>query len=200
MSKVVSMSQRLRNHKIFLSGMALRPVTIDHIAAIRYVHAEATRACAGHYLGEDDTELLAGAVNSEEYIHNLANGKLTGAWVGEEIVGTVGWKTASATPKTARLHMLFVWPLFARAGVGRLLVSHAEAQAHAAGFRSVRARTTAHQAAFFKRLGYVVTAQSALRTASGGRMPIAYLRKDQICPDFPFTESEWGGVGRLYRH
>jgi len=194
------MSQRLRNGKTLLPSVALRPVSVDHVAAVRYVHAEATRTCAAHYLNESDAENLAGAINSEEYIHSIVKGGLTGAWVGPELVGTVGWKTVSAAPKSARLHMLFVWPMFARAGIGRLLVAHAEAQAHAAGIRSVRARATGHQAAFFKRLGYVVTAQSALRTASGGRMPIAYLRKDQICPEFPFAESEWGGAGRYYRH
>jgi len=31
-------------------------------------------------------------------------------------------------------------------------------------------------------------------------LPIAYLRKDEICPDFPITESEWGGAGRHYHH
>lgn len=194
------MSQRLCNHKTFLSGISFRPVSIDDIAAIRYVHAEATRVCASQYLGSDDIEAMASAINSEEYIHNLVAGGLTGAWIGSEIVGTIGWKAAGAAPKAARLHMLFVWPLFARAGVGRLLVSHAEAQAYTAGFRSIRARTAAHQAPFFTRLGYAATAQSALRISSGGRVPIVYLRKDAIFADHPVAESEYAGSGQHYRH
>lgn len=199
-AKSVSMSQRLRNPKLFLAGVSLRPVTIDDIPAIRYVHGAATRACAAHHLGDDDTETLAAAINREEYVQALAGSDLTAAWVSKELVGTVGWKPAGAAPDVARLQMLFVWPLFAGAGIGRLLVAHAEAEAHAAGFRSVRVRTTTRQAPFFKRLGYLPTAQSALRTASGGRLPIAYLRKDEICPDFPITESEPSDAGRHYRH
>jgi len=194
------MSERLRNHKISLSGVSLRPVTIDDLAAIRYVHAQATRACAAQYLTDDDIETAATAVNSEEYIHNLVAGRLTGAWVGQEIVGTVGWKAAGAAPKAARLNMLFVWPLFARAGVGGLLVTHAEEQAYAAGFRSIRARTSAHQTPFFERLGYKATAQSALRTSAGGRVPIVYLRKDAIFPEVLEAQSAPGAAGRFYRH
>lgn len=199
-AKSVSMSQRLCNPKLFLAGVSLRPATIDDIPAIRYIHAAATRVCAAHHLGDDDTESLAAAINREEYVHALASSDLTAAWVGEELVGTAGWKPTGAAPDVARLQMLFVWPLFAGVGIGRLLVAHAEAEAHAAGYRSVRVRTTTQQAPFFKRLGYVLTAQSALRTASGGRLPIAYLRKDEICPEFPITESDWGSAGRHYHH
>ncbi len=198
--KVVLMSQRACNPKLFLAGISLRPAAIDDIAAIRYIHSAATRACAAHHLGDDDIETLAGAINREDYVHAIAAGDLTAAWVDRELVGTVGWKPTGAAPDVARLHMLFVWPLFAGVGIGRLLVSHAEAEAHAAGYRRVRVRTTAHQAPFFQRLGYVVTAHSALRTGSGGRLPIAYLRKDEICPDFPITESAGGDAGRHYRH
>lgn len=194
------MSERLRNHKISLSGVSLRPITIDDIAAVRYVHSEATRACAAQYLASDDTESMAAAIYSEEYIHNLVASGLTGAWVGSEVVGTVGWKAAGAAPKAARLNMLFVWPLFARAGIGGLLVAHAEAQAYAAGFRSVRARTTAEQAGFFQRLGYSATAQSALRTSAGGRVPIVYLRKDAIFPDVCEPDRPTLYAGRFYRH
>ncbi|WP_170144415.1 GNAT family N-acetyltransferase [Dichotomicrobium thermohalophilum] len=183
-----------------MAGISLRPAKIDDISAIRYVHSAATRACAAHHLGDDDVETLASAINREEYVHAVAGSDLTAAWVGGELVGTVGWKPTGAAPDVARLQMLFVWPLFAGAGIGRLLVSHAEADAHAAGYRSVRVRTTIQQAPFFKRLGYVMTAQSALRTGSGGRLPIAYLRKDEICPDFPITESAWGDAGRRYHH
>ncbi len=194
------MSERVRSDKLFLADVSLRPVTIDDIPAIRYVHAASTRACAAQFLGENEIEKLAATINQEDYIHTLAKGSLTAAWVGPEIVGTVGWVPTPTAPSVARLQMLFVWPMFAGAGIGRLLVSHAEACAHNAGYRSVRARTTAHDAVFFKRLGYAVTAQSALRTASGGRVPIAYMRKDHICPQFPFTESEWGDAGRHYHH
>jgi len=198
--EVVSMSQRARNPKLFLAGTSLRPATIDDIAAIRYVHSAATRACAAHHLRGDDIETLTDAINREEYIHAIAVGELTAACVGDELVGTVGWKPTGAAPDVARLQMLFVWPLFAGAGIGRLLVAHAEAAAHAAGYRSVRVRTTTQQAPFFKRLGYVVTAQSAVRTGAGGRLPIAYLRKDEICPDFPITETAPGDAGRRYHH
>jgi GNAT superfamily N-acetyltransferase len=199
-AKVVAMSQRARNPKLFLADVSLRSASIDDIAAIRYVHAAATRACAAHHLGDDDVEMLAAALDSEEYIHAIAGSALTAAWVGDELVGTVGWQPAGASPEVARLQMLFVWPLFAGAGIGRLLVSYAEAEAHAAGYRSVRVRTTLQQASFFKRLGYVMTAQSALRTGISGRLPIAYLRKDEICPDFPITESEPSDAGHHYRH
>jgi len=194
------MSQFKRESQLCLADVSLRPAMIDDISAIRYVHSASTRACAAHHLGEDDVENLAAALHSEDYIHALVAGDLTAAWVGEELVGTVGWKPAGATPDVARLQMLFVWPLFAGAGIGRLLVAHAEAEAHAAGYRSVRVRTTAHQAPFFQRLGYVVTAHSALRIGKDGRLPIAYLRKDEICPDFPIAASVGSDAGPHYRH
>ena len=194
------MSQRARNPKLFLAGISLRPATIDDISAIRYVHTAATRVCAAPHLGDADVEALAAVINREDYVHAVAGSDLTAAWVGEELVGTVSWKPAGAARDVARLQMLFVWPLFAGAGIGRLLVAHAEAQVHEAGYRTVRVRTTTQQAPFFKRLGYVATAHSAVRTASGARLPIAYLRKDEICPDFPITESDWGDAGRHYHH
>ncbi len=190
----------MRNPKISLSGVSLRPVTIDDIAVVRYVHASATRFCAAQHLADDDTEALAAAIYSEDYIHELVAGGLTGAWVGSELVGTVGWKATGTAPKTARLHMLFVWPMFARTGIGGLLVAHAEAQAYAAGFRSVRARTTVEQAGFFQRLGYCATAQSALRTPAGGRLPIVYMRKDAIFPDICELQGAVLDAGRFYRH
>jgi len=194
------MSQRKCNDKLFLAGVSLRPVQLDDIAAVRYVHAAATRACASQHLPDEDIETLTAAINDEDYVHAIVEGGLTAAFVGDELVGTVGWKPTGTSPDIARLQMLFVWPLFAGTGIGRLLVFHVEAQAYAAGFRSVRVRTTTQQAAFFRRLGYVVTAQSAFRAPSGARLPIAYLRKDEIYPDFPITESDWGMAGRHYRH
>jgi len=196
----VPMSQRLRTDHLSLCGVCLRPATVDDVAAIRHVHAAATRASAAGYLDDDDISGLVSAINCEAYIHAVISNGLTAAWIDREIVGTVGWKIADKGQGVARLQMLFVWPMFARGGIGRLLVSHAEAQAHAAGVRRMRVRTTTHQSAFFKRLGYTATAQSALRTVSGGRLPIAYLRKDEIFPDFPFTESVWTSAGHLYRH
>jgi len=194
------MSQRMRNPQMFLAGISLRRAATDDIPSIRYVHTAATRACAAHHLGDDDIETLTMAINREDYVHAIAGAKLTAAWVDAELVGTVGWKPAGVAADVARLQMLFVWPLFAGAGIGRLLVSHAEAEAHAAGYRSVRVRTTTQQAPFFKRLGYVVTAHSALRTGAGGRLPIAYLRKDEICPSFPIAETAPGNAGHRYQH
>ncbi len=194
------MSASVRKNKVFLDGISLRPVEIDDIAAIRYVHSAATRACAVQYLADDDIETLTTAINQEKYIHAIVDGVLTGAWVDRELVGTVGWKPAGAAPNVARVQMLFVWPLFSGAGIGRLLVAHAEAQAHAAGYRSARVRTTTQQAPFFKRLGYAITGQSAVRTGGNGRLPITYLRKDEICPAFPITESAWADGGRRYHH
>lgn len=194
------MCQRVGKSKLFLAGVSLRPATVDDIAAIRYVHTAATRVCAAHHLGEDGIEILTAAINCEEYIHAIATSNLTAACVDGELVGTVGWKPARTAPGVARLQMFYVWPLFAGAGIGRLLLSYAEAEAHAAGYGSVRVRAMTHKAPFFKRLGYVVTAQSAIRTGRAGRLPITYLRKDEICPEFPIADSEPSDGGHNYRH
>jgi len=194
------MSQRLSNDVSIASHVCLRPARIDDIAAIRYVHAMAMRACASQLLIDADVEHLTDFISQEDYIHALVADELTAAWVGDELVGTVAWKRAATERGAVRLHKLFVWPMFARAGVGRLLVSHAEAQAHAAGFRSARVRTSTHQAAFFKRLGYVMKAQSAVRTPSGAQLPIAYLRKDGIRPAWRLADTRWSAPHGMYHH
>lgn len=185
---------------MFLRNVILRPVSVDDIAAIRYVHEAALRACAAQHLAPQHLDALAAKLHCPEYIDRIVHGNLTAAWMDDEIIGTAGWLAAGSGEPVARIHMLHIWPLFKRAGVGSALLAHAEAQAYHAGYRKVRTRAEIGQVAFFRRFGYAVTSQGALRTPSGGVLPVAYLRKNQIYPLFPLSGSQPAQAASHYHH
>lgn len=177
-----------RGISVLLHAINLRQIELDDIPSIRYVHEAALRACAAQHLAPQHVDALARTFHTPKYVSRILNGNVTAAWVDDEIVGTAGWLPASGGEPIARIHMIHVWPMFAGTGVGRKLVAHAESQAYQAGYRRVRARAEISQVPFFRRLGYVVTSQGAIRTPSGAALPVAYLRKECIFPPFSLSE------------
>lgn len=155
----------------------IAPVGIDHLSAVRYIHE--TSFCllaAGEYSEEEKAGYLA-MLKAPAYARSMLTNDLVAAWYGDHMVGTAGWCPGTDTGTTARLRMIFVAPMFAGAGIGRLLVETVEARAVRAGFLRLSARSTLNSAGFYHQLGYRTKGRGLMQTADGPGLPVMFLHK-----------------------
>jgi GNAT superfamily N-acetyltransferase len=165
-----------------LTGAAeIRPVGIDELSTVRYIHASALRSQAGSSLSDTEIATFAAHVYSDAYTGGLSEAartnRLLGAVIGEELVGTAGWLPASDNGAIARIHGVFVRPMFTGAGIGRTLALATEEQARRAGFSAFTVRATLNAAGFFSGLGYEITSRGAWTLAPGQTLQVAFMRK-----------------------
>jgi GNAT superfamily N-acetyltransferase len=194
------MSKNLHLRFSSLGHVSLRPVTIDDIAQVRHLHTAVLKSIAVFHISDSEVDELVKSVNSCEYIAAVADSNLTGAWIDGQLAGTAAWEPVGANRPEARLHMLFVWPLFSRSGVGRTLVTNAETEASQAGCRAMRTRAEVNQAAFFLRLGYGLSSHGAMRTPAGVAIPVVYMRKDKLQPALDLRNHEGEISAVMYKH
>ncbi len=189
-----------RVQSISLGQIVLRSISIDDIATVRHLHATVLKIVSSQHLGDAEVDKLIDSINSCEYISAVADSNMTGAWVDGHLAGTAAWEPVGAGRPEARLHMLFVWPLFARAGIGSALVANAETEAYQAGCRAMRARTEVNQAGFFVRVGYTLSSHGAMRTPAGATIPVVYMRKEKILPALDMWNADSGKAAVGYKH
>ena len=155
----------------------ITPVEIDHLSAARYIHETSFRLlAAGEYSDAEAAGYLA-MLKAPAYARSMLSNNLVAAWYGDYMVGTAGWCPGTDTGTTARLRMVFVAPMFAGTGVGRLLVETVEAQAVRAGFLRLSARSTLNSAGFYHQLGYRTKGRGLMQTADGPGLPVMFLHK-----------------------
>jgi GNAT superfamily N-acetyltransferase len=164
-----------------ISAADVRPIGIDDLSTVRYIHAAALRTPAASRLSETEIAAFAAYVYSDAYTGLLVEAarakRLLGATVGEDLVGTAGWSPADDRGAVARLICVFVLPLFAGCGLGRLLALAAEDQARRAGFRCFTVRATLNASGFFTQLGYEVSSRGVWALGPGQSLPVTFLRK-----------------------
>ena len=123
----------------FASAALLRPITIDELSTVRHLHLMSARRLSASHLSEAELQAFCDHINSDPYtdrlIDQVRQGRLIAATLMDEIVATAGWIPANDSGATARMMAIFVAPLYALHGLGRLVVEAAEAQAAHAGFR-----------------------------------------------------------------
>jgi GNAT superfamily N-acetyltransferase len=177
------MSKRARSDKAldFFSAVEVRPVGIDELSMVRYIHAAALRAQAGGCLSEAEIATFTLHVYSDAYTSSLSEAartrRLLGATIANDLVGTAGWLPANDSGAIARMHSIFVRPLFMGGGIGRRLALAAEEQARRAGFSSFTVRSTLNAADFFSRLGYEVASRGVWTLRPARSLQVIFMRK-----------------------
>jgi GNAT superfamily N-acetyltransferase len=156
----------------------ISPAGIDHWADIRSLHALAFRKSTSPAIDPDPTSTMLSRIYSPDYTDTIATHDLLAAWYDCRVIGTAGWVPSNDAGTLARITSVFVSPFYARMGIGRRLVTAAEARARAAGFRAFAVRAFQPSAAFFECLGYVRSSQGVQSIGTEDGIPIVFLRKD----------------------
>jgi GNAT superfamily N-acetyltransferase len=163
------------------AAAVLRPIGIDELADVRYLHELSVKRLAASHLSEGEVAAFIDYLRSADYTDRLAAiaaaGKLTGACLGGALAGTVGWQPANDGGDVARLVAVFVSPLYSGMGLARRLVLHGEAEASRAGFRTFAIRSPVGSAGFFIGLGYDIASSGAWPIGSGVSLPVSFMRK-----------------------
>jgi GNAT superfamily N-acetyltransferase len=152
-------------------------VGVDDISSVRYVHGSAFQILSGEYHTQEESAAFSDMIRRPEYGREVLTNNVVGAWIDREMVGTAGWCPGDNRCKTARIRQVFVGPLFAGTGIGRLLLMDAENRALKAGFQFFSVRAAVSTVPFYEKLGYLVSSHGVLPTPNGVGMPIVFMRK-----------------------
>lgn len=137
-------------------GLTFRPLTVDDLSDVRYLHTLTCR-CLVDEAGEEDVEDYLRIASAPEYGELLLSERHLLAFCGDMLVGSAGWSCGPDGSPVARLASVFVHPLFKRLGVARRLVEAVERDARSLGFERLEAPLPAHAGHFLRRLGFVAT-------------------------------------------
>jgi GNAT superfamily N-acetyltransferase len=163
------------------STATLRLVEIDELSDVRYIHATAVKALASGQLSEPEIDAFVANVYSEPYTERLAEmvraRRLFGVTVEGKLTTTAGWTPANDSGATARLMAVFVAPMFAGVGLGRLATNAAEDDALQAGFGAAAVRTPVGTAGFFTQLGYEVSSYGVWTLRPKCTLQVAFMRR-----------------------
>lgn len=155
----------------------IRALGIDDLSDIRHLHATAFRIHGGGLYSDQEIDAFVRQVYSNEYADRIHQSHCYGAWIDGHLAGTCGWCPVGDDRTTARISDVFVSPLFARAGLGLMLVRHVEARAVEARFTSFTLRVGYHAIGLFEALGYVMTSQGVYNLADDVPLAVAFMRK-----------------------
>ena len=159
------------------------------MSSIRHLHASSARRLTAGMLSEAEIAAFALHIYSDAYSARMAEvvhaGRLTAARLHGELLGTAGWTPANDAGSVARLLGVFVSPLHARRGIGRLVVEAAERQARQAGFTVFTIRAPVGAAGFFELAGYEVSSSGVWTLTRDVPLPVVFLRKVDPPPPRP---------------
>lgn len=165
----------------FIDAVVVAPVDIDHMSDVRHLHALSARRLAAGMLSEAEIVAFAQHLYSEAYSARLADivqsKRLLGARLPDMLVGTAGWTPANDAGSVARLVGVFISPLYAGMGLGRLLIEAVEAEARLAGFANFTIRAPLGASGFFAHLGYEVASHGVWPLDREVALPVAFMRK-----------------------
>ena len=165
---------RLKCFSGIASALELRPVSIDDLSNVRYLHASSYRSLVGPTVDPDEADTFLGLVNSPYYADQILAERHFAAWLGRELVGSAGWVLSDDGTRCARLSSVFVQPMFTRCGVGRRLVRHVEGDARDMGVERFHLKATENSVGFWEKLGYRPGARA---TSSRSRVTERYMEK-----------------------
>lgn len=167
----------------------VRPACSSDLPAIEALHRASVRELATGYYSPAVLErfLAAGTVDrglieaGTYYLAEILGGP----------VGSGGWMAADANPGAARakIRSVFVHPHWARRGIGRRLVQHAEAEAARAGFRRFELDASLSGVPLYHHLGYREVERRGYTLPDGTTLPVIRMEK-ALAPVAAF--SEWG--------
>jgi GNAT superfamily N-acetyltransferase len=163
------------------SAAEFRPIGLDDLASVRYIHASSFRMLAAQHYSPEDVDAFTEYVYGVDYTDALAAAlhreQLYGAWLEDELVGTAGWASADDGRPVARLRFIFVRPLFTGMGLGRHLVLAAEDRARQARFHAFTVYATVNAVGFFTRLGYELASYGVRPLSTACALRLAIMQK-----------------------
>lgn len=137
----------------------LRPARTDDAARIHEIHTASVRvSCAPHYAPEVIDGWLSGR-SPDGYIPSIDRGEMFVATLDDEVVGF-------GHAVSGEVVAVFVDPLVARQGVGRLIMSRALEVARTDHNGPVRVESTLNAVGFYETLGFHEVARSSVRRGS----------------------------------
>lgn len=158
-------------------SVEIRPVGLDDLSAVRYVHESAMRLLAAARYSEAELEAFRAHVYSPRYADMLLKDVLLTGWLGGELVATSGWALPQERGEAARIRAVFVRPLFTGLYIGQRMLEAAEALARKGGFTEFTVRATLNAIGFFEAAGYEVTSHGTRSLQGGVSIPVAFMRK-----------------------
>jgi GNAT superfamily N-acetyltransferase len=166
----------------------VRPVGLDDLSAVRYVHVSAMRKLGAGRYSPAELDAFQAHVYSTRYVDLLLGDVLLTGWLGGELVATSGWALPLERDDAARIRAVFVQPLFTGLGIGQRMLEEAEARARKSGFSEFAVRATLNAMGFFEAAGYEVTSHGSRMLQGAVSIPVAFMRKsdeDAISPVTP---------------
>ena len=92
---------------------SVRRIGVDEWSAVRYVHAMSFRTFVAPRVTYAFTEQFMARLNTPTRVDELIRSDLSGAWIDQELAGTVGWRPLGGGERVAVIEDLYVSPLFA---------------------------------------------------------------------------------------
>ena len=161
-----------------LSLLRIRPARAADAPAIEQLHRASVRRLAGSYYSPAQLKsFLAGGTLDRSLVDA---GTYYLAELDETLVGSGGWmaiQRGPGGPWRARIRAIFVHPDWARRGIGRRLVTHAESAAARAGFALFELEATLAGVPLYQSLGYREVARCGHLTADGATLPVVRMQK-----------------------
>jgi GNAT superfamily N-acetyltransferase len=171
MPSSVSAPSSLISHKL-----QVRPIGLDDFSELRYLHARSLSAQTVDVLTDEEVAAFEALVYSPAYTHMLMQEEVFGAWLEDELVGTVSWHAIGDDGQSAGIGPVFVH--YARLGIGRRLLAEAEARARQSGFDKFAGWATANAVPFFEHFGYRIVSRGVKTLSPTCSLPVAFLRKE----------------------
>ncbi len=156
----------------------IRPVRVDALSAVRYIHASALRSQASAFNTAGELEAFENLVRSVRYGETVLKDTMIGGWIGPELVATAAWGIVDDSGRTVRISSVYVRPFFTGLGIGQRMVTAVEDLAARAGYRSFSVRSTLNAVPFFEQLGYAVTSHGTRALAPDIGIAVSFMRKD----------------------
>jgi N-acetylglutamate synthase-like GNAT family acetyltransferase len=162
------------------TDIQLRPLGIDEMSAVRYLHDRAFEHHIGPILSQAEVDAFSEQVHSPEYAERVFSHDPIGAYLHGDLVGTVGSQRSDDGERALRVTQLFVRPMFGRLGIGGTLLTSVEQKALKSGIFSVALQVTRNATEFFEKHGYEVTSYGIGSISGLGGLAVAFLRKDML--------------------
>ncbi|HXV24390.1 MAG TPA: GNAT family N-acetyltransferase [Alphaproteobacteria bacterium] len=156
----------------------IRPAQAVDEPAIERLHRASVRRLAVSYYPPAQVEIFLACATLDRGL--IEAGTYYVAELGDALVGSGGWMPVEQGPGgawRARIRAVFVHPDWARRGIGRRLVTHAETAAARAGFTSFELDATLGGVPLYQSLGYREVARCGYLTPNGATLPVVRMEK-----------------------
>lgn len=160
------------------SLVTIRPAHPADLPAIEELHRESVRRLAVSYYSPAQLESFLAIGTLDRRL--IEGGTYYVAEILSVLVGSGGWMAIDDPPegaRRARIRSVFVHPDWARQGIGRRLVLHAEAEAAGSGFTLFELDASLPGVPLYRRLGYREVARTGLALPDGTTLPVIRMEK-----------------------